>query len=139
MAEFELLESYLKVPVITKISGLQHYNQSACIGIILAIRQEQGELVKLMNLLTMRVRRLYVRALMRWHGYQYIAGYEVFPSLERPVVVFQSGTAAESYAVRNIMPSPGRSINSRLKALVSVIAGCHSAVAGETLIFRRSL
>lgn len=139
MADFDLLSSYFKLPVISNLSGLQKHHKADCVGIVLTIRQDKGEFIKLFDLLNLRVRRLHIRFLMYCHGYRYIASYNVFPSLERPVVTFQNDSAAANYVIHHVLPSPGTTISCRFKTVISVIAGCHFAVAGETLLFRSRL
>jgi len=90
-----------------------------------AIAVEGPIVVRLLVLLTLRLRVARAQNVLRRNGATRVYRYAVTPSLERPTIAYEIGTPAAQYADRHLRPRGGDDV---LRRIIARIAGVDPSI-----------
>jgi hypothetical protein len=93
--------------------------------VVYAIALDGSVIVRLLMLLTLGVRVARAQRILRGAGAVRVHRYAVLPTLERPTIAYEIGTAAAQYADRHLRP---RGTGGRLRAMIASIAGVDPSI-----------
>lgn len=136
MSEYHLLQDYLEMPVFAANEWSSGHRAADVFGVVLVVRQNKGELIKLLDLLTLRLRRFMLIRKLQRAGFEMLTSYLAYAQLDAPVLLFQSRSAAALYAERYVLPIIPAGTAGKIKYAVALLAGAHFSAAGEVLVFR---
>jgi hypothetical protein len=94
--------------------------------IVYAIALEGSLMTRLLTLATLGIRMARAQKALRRAGAVRVHRYAVTPSLERPTIAYEIGTAAAGYADRHLRPGG----SGGLRAIVARIAGVDPSIGG---------
>ncbi|HJZ74821.1 MAG TPA: hypothetical protein VKE51_23955 [Vicinamibacterales bacterium] len=90
-----------------------------------AIALEGGLMVRLLMLLTLGIRVARARRILRGAGAARVHRFAVLPTLDRPTIAYEIGTAAAQYADRHLRP---RGAGGPLRTIIASIAGVDPSI-----------
>ena len=93
--------------------------------VVYAIPLEGSMMVRLLMLLTLGARVARAQRILRGAGAPRVHRYAVLPTLERPTIAYEIGTAAAQYADRHLRP---RGTGGRLRTVIARIAGVDPSI-----------
>lgn len=136
MQDLTILERYLRMPLFNVDALPNKHLHHDHFGIVLPIRQAQGELNKLKDLVLLRWSRFKVARNLKKLGYISVSSYIVYPQLKNPVLVYENKTSATHYAEKHVLPIAGLGISGVIKKILSIVAGHHFSTAAIVLVFK---
>ena len=93
--------------------------------VVYAVALEGSLIVRLLMLLTLGIRVARAQRILRRAGAARVHRYAVLPTLDRPTIAYELGTAAAQYADRHLRP---RGAGGRLRTMIARLAGVDPSI-----------
>lgn len=112
-------------------------SQPVCI--VFTLDDGRGSLLKLLRIFTTFAKIRFISFFLARKSIFITKSYGVYPTIEKPMLVFEINSLAESYVVEKILPERPRGVNGYLRLIVTRLTKINPVLGGVALVIRENL